>query len=309
VNALQPPASAAELRRRAALYTEIRTFFAERGVLEVQTPVLSPYAVTDMHIESWRTVDPVRYLRTSPEYAMKKLLAAGSRDIYELGPVFRLGEQGQWHSPEFTMLEWYRVGWGYHELADEVVALLQTVADGALAEWRVNKLSYRELCRLATGVDPLCASTPNLQRAAANAGLSATENLLESQLLDFVFSHCVQPCLDKGQIHIVHDFPESQAALAQIDHEVQPPIAQRFEVFIGALELANGYQELTDAEEQRQRFEADNAARRTLGRPQLPIDTQLLQALAADMPEASGVSIGIDRLLVCLAEALSEPQS
>ena len=300
MNALHPPTSAAELRRRAALYTEIRAFFAERGVLEVQTPVLSPYAVTDVHIESWRTADPVHYLRTSPEYAMKKLLAAGSGDIYELGPVFRHGEQGQWHSPEFTMLEWYRVGWSYHDLADEVVALLRSVAGEALADRRVNRMSYRDAARKAIGIDPLRASVPTLRHAAASAGLSTTNNLLESQLLDFLFSHYVQSCLDSDRIHVIHDFPVSQAALAQINQEVQPPIAQRFEVFIGSLELANGYQELTDSKEQQRRFEADNAARRALSRPELPMDTGLLDALAAGMPQCSGVSIGIDRLLACV---------
>jgi lysyl-tRNA synthetase class 2 len=300
MNAWRPSASAGALRHRAELLARVRAFFAERDVTEVQTPLLTASGVTDVHIESIETGDPPGWLRTSPEYCHKRLLAAGFGDLYELGPVFRRGEAGRDHQPEFTLLEWYRLGWGWRKLADEVVELLRhCLADGK-NDWPVRWLAWNEAFVEALGVDALSAATPELA-ALAN---DAPRGLDRDGLLDWLFATRIQPRFAEDTITVVHDYPASQAALARLDAD-DPRVAERFEVFAGSRELANGYHELTDACEQRRRFERDNRLRLERGLAEMPADECLLDALAAGMPDCSGVALGFDRLLMSVLDAAS----
>lgn len=299
-------AFASALRLRADLYRLIRSFFADRHVLEVQTPILSAAGNTDPNIESFTTtfsghVDAgarERWLRTSPEYPLKRLLAAGVGDCYELGRVFRNGEAGGRHNPEFTMLEWYRVGWEHRKLAEEVVALVQealAMVDGH-AEVRVT--SYRELFVDALGLDPLTASMETLQQPLAESNIDP-QGLTRDDWLDLLITHRLQPMFPRGRITVIHDYPPSQCALARI-RPGNPAVAERFELYLGPYELANGYHELNHAAEQRARFERDNAVRQSRGLRPVPIDERLLAVLDA-MPDCAGVALGIERLLMCMA--------
>ena len=294
------------LRLRAELYSLIRGFFADRAVLEVETPVLSAAGNTEPNIDSFCTTfsghadagSRERWLRTSPEHAMKRLLAAGVGDCYELGRVFRNGEAGQRHNPEFTMLEWYRVGWDHMRLMREVcelvgAALAQTGRTSEIAEY-----SYRELFVTQLGIDPFGDSIECLQVALGDVRIDP-EGLRRDDWLDLLITHRLQPNFARDRITIVHDFPASQCALAKIRAD-EPPVAERFELYLGAYELANGYHELTDTAEQRTRFERDNQQRRGRSQREMPIDERLLAALP-QMPICAGVALGIERLLMCMA--------
>jgi len=263
---------------------------ARRGVVEVMTPMLTEAGVTDVHVESLRLADG-RFLRTSPEYAHKRLLAAGVGDLYELGPVFRAGEHGRRHREEFLMLEWYRVGWTWSALAEEVVELVRELTPGR--RWTMRSIAWRELMLEHGGVAPESVSEHELRTLAADA----PDKLEPPELLDWLFATRIQPALPGDQLTVVHDFPACQAALARLKPGA-PQWAERFEVFAGALELANGYRELTDPGEQRCRFQADNRRRDQLGRPPMPVDGHLLEALEAGLPECSGVALGVDRLMM-----------
>lgn len=292
----RPTATPDHLRNRARLLTQVRHFFAERGVTEVTTPVLTRCGVTDVQIDSVATDDPAGWLRTSPEYFHKRLLSAGFGDLYELGPVFRRGEQGRFHNPEFTLLEWYRVGWSWRELAGEVVELLSQVLGDDPREVRYR--SWRDCFENALDINALSADTGSLRALDPHA----PADLNRDQLLDWLFATRIQPELPDGAITVVFDYPASQAALARLDPD-DSRLAQRFELFIGSLELANGYQELTDPAEQRQRFERDNRLRHELGREIMPVDGALLDALVTGLPECSGVAVGFDRLLMATTGA------
>jgi len=283
-------AAAATARRRAHALDRIRAFFAERGVIEVQTPVITAAGVTDVHIDSMRLADG-GFLRTSPEYAHKRLLADGMGDLYELGPVFRAGEHGRHHRPEFVLLEWYRLGWDWSRLAREAVDLVRYVLQEQC--WRVEILPWRDAVQRAVGsrIDPRDAAAV---RAAAP---EAPDGLDLSGLLDWLFACRVQPRFAPDALTIVHDYPACQAALARLKPG-SPDWAERFEVFAGGLELANGYRELTDPAEQRRRFESDNRRRRELGRPTMPIDERLVGALEQGLPECAGIAMGFERLLM-----------
>lgn len=283
-------ASLATLRARARIIDGIRGFFSERDALEVQTPTITPAGVTDLHIESVALADG-RYLRTSPEYAHKRLLSAGSGDIYELGPVFRAGERGRCHRDEFLLLEWYRIGWQWRALAEEVLELVTHIAAGQ--DWRVEFIAWRALLARETGLAFETASESKLREAAPGA----PDDLELPELLDWLFATRLQPSLAAGCLSVVHDFPACQAALARLKPG-RPQWAERFEVFAGSLELANGYRELTDPIEQRRRFDQDNLRRRTLGRTAMPVDHSLIQALEQGVPECSGVALGVDRLMM-----------
>lgn len=303
----QPSAGMAALQRRAALLAAIRKFFAVRKVMEVNTPVAVKAAVSDPHLDSFALAHSAGFLRTSPEYAMKRLLAAGSGDIYELGPVFRQGEAGRWHNPEFTMLEWYRVGWGYQQLADEVVELLTACSPDLLAAWPVQKLTYAQLSEQVLGINIAEANTSHLIELARTHGWHAhPDEASDSMLLDFLFSHLLQPALPEQTISIITEFPACQAALAQIaETDTGTAIAERFEVFLGQLELANGYQELTDADEQMQRFIEDRRIREQTGKAVIEPDRKLLDALRHGMPACAGVALGVDRLLMVFTRSSS----
>lgn len=300
----RPTASLDALRRRAELLDRVRAFFAERGVLEVQTPVLTEAGVTDVHIESVATESPRGWLRTSPEYCHKRLLAAGLGDFYELGPVFRRGETGRHHQPEFTLLEWYRRGWPWQRLAGEVADLIHTAMASDSTDWPVRWLSWNRCFVETLGLDALAADTAEIPQYAddAPAGLD------RDALLDWLFATRIQPAFPERTITVVHDYPASQAALARLSPD-DTRVAERFEVYAGSGELANGYRELIDADEQRARFARDNRIRRADGRTEMPVDEKLLDALAAGLPECSGVALGFDRLLMTALGASSIEQA
>lgn len=303
---MNPERFANALRIRARLYSTIRAFFAERNVLEVETPIVSSGANTDPNIESFRTrfsghVDAgsaERWLRTSSEFAQKRLLAAGIGDCYEIGRVFRNGEAGRRHNPEFTMLEWYRLGWDHVRLIDETVALVQAGMGLVGLGPALRTLSYRQLFVDRIGLDPFRASDGDLVRAAEGLNVDG-DGLSRDDWLDLLLTHRIQPGFARGVITVVYDYPASQCALARI-RTGDPPVAERFELFAGPHELANGYHELTDAQEQRARFERDNARRRERGLPELPVDRNLLDALERGMPDCAGVALGIERLLMAM---------
>ena len=295
----RPGASRLAIEARATLLADIRAFFAQRRVLEVETPILSRYGNADPNIDSITTGGPAtRYLRTSPEYAMKRLLAAGQRDIYELGRVFRAGEKGRRHNPEFTMLEWYRTGKAYLELADEVVELVRSCGRGTFDDWPVQRVDYRRLFMERTGLDPYLCSEDELSACATERGVLAGP-LAHGEWLDLLLSEVIQPALPGEAFTIVHDYPPEQAALSRIRHD-DPPVAERFEVFLGQTELANGYQELTDPDEQRLRFERENREREARGEKAVPLDMGLIAALRSGLPDCSGVALGADRLLMAI---------
>ena len=295
----RPGASRHAIESRARLLAAIRGFFAERGVLEVETPILAQAGNSDPNIHSIATDSPrKRYLRTSPEYAMKRLLASGLRNIYELGRVFRAGETGQYHNPEFTLLEWYRSGMSYLELAAEALDLVRHCGAGAFAGWSERRVSYRDLFREHIGLDPFRCSETELASCAAERGIRAGP-LEHLQWLDLLLAEVVQPAMPGECLTVLYDFPPEQAALARI-RPGDPLLAERFEVFLGPLELANGYQELTDPEEQLRRFERENRLRETRGEEPVPLDSRLLDALRPGLPECSGVALGADRLLMSI---------
>jgi len=294
------------LEQRARLYALIRDFFAARRVLEVETPVMSAGANTDPNIQSFSTefsghVDSGvrrRWLRTSSEFAQKRLLAAGVGDNYELGRVLRNGEAGRRHNPEFTMLEWYRVAWDHRRLIDETVELIQAALRLVERTAHVQATSYRNLFLDACNVDPFVASEQELQAALRDVRIDA-QGLSRDDWLDLILTHRIQPDFPHDRLTVVYDYPATQCALAKI-RSGTPPVAERFEIYLGVHELANGYHELTDAAGQRARFEHDNARRRTRGEAELPLDENLLGALARGMPDCAGVALGIERLLMAM---------
>jgi lysyl-tRNA synthetase class 2 len=285
----------------------VRAFFAERAVLEVETPILSAAGNADPNIESFRTefsghTDAGarrRWLRTSPEFPLKRLLAAGIGDCYELGRVFRNGEAGARHNPEFTMLEWYRVGWDHRRLMIEVSALIVSTLAVFDRSAEVVGISYRDWFFRTLDVDPHTASIEQLQNVLSDVRIEA-QGLGRDDWLDLIVTHRLQPANPDGRLLLVYDYPATQCALARIRRS-EPPVAERFEAYLGARELANGYHELNDAAEQRLRFERDHATRAARGLPLPAIDERLLAALP-NLPDCAGVAMGMDRLLMCLLE-------
>lgn len=307
----RPTADWEVLRLRAGLLAQTRAFFAARGVLEVETPVLSAAAVTDPHLLSFsasysgpglRCGQPL-YLHTSPEFPMKRLLAAGSGCIYQIAKVFRNGEAGRRHNPEFTLLEWYRLGFDHHRLMTEVAELAATLLAGRLPLAGVERLSYRELFQRAVQIDPHRTHVPELAARAEALNLAIPSGMPTDDVdpwLDLLLTHCIEPHLGQGCLTFVYDYPASQAALARL-RPGDPAVGERFELYVSGLELANGFHELSDAVEQRRRFEAENAARRVQGLPVMPLDERLLSALEAGLPECAGVALGFDRLVMLAA--------
>lgn len=300
----QPSTSIETLRLRAALLRRVRAFFDARGVLEVETPLLSRAAITDPNLASAEVALPGSrdsfYLHTSPEFFMKRLLAAGSGDVWQLCKVFRGAEQGRRHNPEFTMLEWYRVGMDHFALMDEVAALLRELMPELVG---VERITYGVAFRQFAGIDPFGATESELEAAVHEFGLDPA-GLDRDALLDAIASHRVYPELGKKGVTCVHAFPASQAALARLDED-DPRCAQRFEVFVDGIELANGFHELSDVREQRRRFELENQQRREKGLPGMPLDENLLAALEAGLPDCSGVAVGLDRVVMLAASVNS----
>jgi len=301
----QPTGSWDNLKVRAEVLAQLREFFAERDILEVDTPVLSHGTVTDPHLHSLKTLysdnkTPL-YLQTSPEFGMKRLLAAGSGAIYQICKSFRDGEFGQYHNPEFTMLEWYRPGFDHWKLMDETDELLQTVLKTKPAE----RMSYQEAFK-QFDIDPLTATVDELKQLAERLSISGSglDNLGYDDWLQLIMSDAIEPHLGQEQPTFIYDFPASQAYLAKIRGNV----AERFEVYIKGMEIANGFHELIDADEQHERFKKELAERKMQGKVEVPLDTRLVAALANGMPECAGIAVGIDRLvmLACGADALRE---
>ena len=297
-----PSATRERLAQRAALLATVRQFFESLSVLEVDTPILVNAAVTDVNLRPVELAlgDRRLFLQTSPEYAMKRLLAAGMGDVYQLCKVVRGDERGRLHNPEFTMLEWYRVGFDMARLIEEVAALLNALVARVGSTTRpLKQVSYREVFQKSLQLDPLEASTETLLKTAVAHGLTGhgVHEVGRDELLDFLMGTVIGPTLGQGEWLALTHYPASQAALAQLD-PTDPRVALRFEIYAEGIELANGFQELADPKEQRARFMADNAARRAQGLPQMPIDEPLLAALEAGLPACSGVALGFDRAVM-----------
>jgi len=294
----RPGASIETLRQRAAIVARIRHFFAERGVLEVDTPQLYPVTATDPLLGSitacpFDDAEPW-YLQTSPEFAMKRLLAAGSGAVYQLAHAFRRGEVGPRHNPEFTMLEWYRPGFDLPCLIAEVVELV-TLVIGARP---LREDSWARLFARDAGIDPFHASDDELRARAVAAGADCAGWTREA-MLDLIFSTLVEPGLGRGCLHVVRGFPAERASLARLlRDESGNLVADRFELFIDGLEIANGYNELTDAAELRLRMAEDNRMRRDAGSAHCPADEKLLAAMQHGLPDCAGVALGVDRLIM-----------
>jgi lysyl-tRNA synthetase class 2 len=302
----QPSASLANLHARAALLATLRGFFAEVGVLEVETPLLSSAAVSDPALASFAvhraSGGHCGYLHTSPEFPMKRLLAAGSGAIYQICKVFRDDERGRRHHPEFTLLEWYRPGWDYQQLMDEVAAVVRlALAQPALP---VEKISYRELFREQLQLDPWTTTVAELRPTALAAGIAdaAQLDLNHDGWLDLLLTHCLEADLGQNGMTFIYDYPPTQAALARLRLGTFP-VAERFELYLQGVELANGFTELGDAVEQRARFAADLAERQAQHLPLPPLDEHFLAALTAGLPHCAGVALGLDRLLMLATDA------
>ena len=303
----QPSASLENLRTRARVLRAIREFFHERGVLEVETPALSSATVTDLHLHSLSTSVSVPgrdaalelWLQTSPEFAMKRLLAAGSGPIYQVCKAFRDLEGGRFHNPEFTMLEWYRPGWNHHALMDEIDEMTCTV----LGVGKARRLSYGEALSHYGGIDDAYRDGwQTLRKRAMEQGVADVPDLDCNGWLSLIMTQIVEPAMRHEGPVFIDDFPADQAALSRV-REGSPPVAERFELYIDGVELANGYHELTDAAEQRRRFDADNRSRAAAGLAVMPVDNRLLAALTSGLPMCAGVALGVDRLVMLAAGA------
>ena len=293
----RPSATLETLRERARIYQEIRAFFAARDFLEVDTPLLSTATNTDANIASIEAsnLGQSLYLQSSPEFAMKRLLAADSGSIYQICHAFRAGEQGGRHRPEFTLLEWYRTGFDYQRLMDEIEQLIDCLSG---QENQFQRVRYRDLLLDQTGIDIASIELAEL-RIRCNSLLRGTDTSRFDfdQCLDLLIALVVAPAM-QGYV-FVYDYPLSQAAMARVS-ESNPEVAERFELFHDGLELANGFSELTDAKLQGERFQADNRQRKDNALPRYPIDQYLLAALENGLPECAGVALGLDRLLMVL---------
>ena len=307
----RPNATLETLKARAELYGSVRAFFSARGVMEVDTPVMSAHATVDRNIESF-AVPGGGWLQTSPEFPMKRLLCAGSGPIFQIAPVFRREERGRHHNPEFRLLEWYRPGWDHHRLMGEVQDLLHAL--GIAADGPYARRTYREAFLDHAGFDPFAEPVARLRARALEGGVPVLDLGMAEEdrdaWLDLWMSHRVGPRLGVGVPEFLFDFPASQAALSRVRPD-DPPVAERFELFWQGVELANGFHELGDASEQRRRFQADQDWRKAQGRAVPPLDAHLIEALGHGLPDCAGVALGLDRLLMLklglpeLAQALS----
>ena len=299
----RPSASIARLQQRAAIIQQIRAFFYARDVMEVDTPALSHASVSDVNLRAFCTEfhDPgspqplTLYLQTSPEFAMKRLLCAGSGAIFQLSKAFRNEEAGRWHNPEFTMLEWYRPGFDHFKLMDEVAALVLPILGLSGAQ----RLTYQQAFLQVLDCDPITVSLSALQDLCGQLGYTelAERESDKDVLLNLLFSQHIEPAISHDQACFVYDFPASQAALARLNPN-DPRVAERFELYYRGVELANGFHELSDPQEQRQRFLQDNVKRQQQGLPQVAVDEFFLAALASGLPACAGVALGVDRLVM-----------
>lgn len=315
--AWQPTCSVSMLQLRARVLENIRAFFAQKAVLEVETPLLSHRIGTDPHLAFFSTdyvLPPLQhrlFLQTSPEFAMKRLLAAGSGSIYQICKAFRNGEAGRFHNPEFTLLEWYRVGFDLSQLMDEIAELMQSLFAAEQVELSsVQRQTYQAVFQQYIGLDALDFCYADYCAYAQNQGIPEAVALCEHDhalWLDFLFSHCVQPQLRDDALYLIHGYPASLSSLARINAD-NPLVTDRVELFFNGVELGNGYYELTDAIEQNQRFDKEIAERQQKHLPDVAKDDRLIAALATGLPECSGIAIGLDRLLMLLSKTASIDQ-
>jgi elongation factor P--(R)-beta-lysine ligase len=295
----QPTATLALIKKRATLLRQIRLFMDNRDILEVDTPVLSHYGISDPYIQSMTTVNAsdkktMLYLHTSPEFCMKRLLSAGSGPIYQITHVFRDEESGKRHQTEFTMLEWYRVDYDYYQLMDELEDLLVEIGLS-----KPQRMTYAQAFSETTTLDPHTAKIIQLQELSKHHGWS-TDSEDRHALLDFIFSEVVIKGIENNKPLIIFDYPECMAALATLKPG-SPTVSERFELFINGMEIANGFNELCDDDEQRARFEADLKSRKTKQLVEPAMDINFLAALEAGLPKSAGIAVGIDRLLMVLS--------
>jgi lysyl-tRNA synthetase class 2 len=281
------------LKKRADFMKKIRLFFERNSVLEIETPILSDFGVTDVNLDMFETEfvfsskREKKYLLTSPEYHMKRLLAEGSGDIFQITRAFRNNEEGRRHNPEFSILEWYRINFSMENLMNEVTELIQFLGIEKIPEQK----SYSELFQKYLNFDPISAKIEDLKQIS---GQNFNE---KDEFLDFLFVSEIEPKLSEFEAIFVHSYPKSQAALAKLD-EKNPELAKRFELYLNGIEICNGFEELTDYDEQKQRFDEDNRLRKKIGKKEIPIDSRFLTALKLGMPNSSGVAVGIDRLFM-----------
>ena len=294
----EPQATLDALSTRAEVNAKIRAFFQSHNVIEVETPILNQYAVTDLHIDSIVT-DNSKILHTSPEYAMKRLLAFHKCDIYQLCKVFRANEKSSYHNDEFTMLEWYRVAWSYKDLMKEVAELVTTLVGNNLEPLDVTYISYQQIFKKYAGIDIQTSNQADYLQVCEDHSLKLNSALTTHQYQNLILDQIIVPKLEKRRITFVYDFPAEQAALAKLNDQ---GCAERFELYFGGVELANGFQELTDAQEQLSRFEEDNRQRLLVGKKAIEIDIEFLLALKSGLPESAGVAFGIDRLLMVMLD-------
>ncbi len=302
----RPTFSLHNLALRAQLLSQVRHFFNERDVLEVETPLVCARTVTEPNIASFyfSINDDKRYLQTSPEYAMKRLLAAGAPDIFQICKSFRDGEQGTLHNPEFTMIEWYRLGYSLDEIMRETVDLISTLLLSRNTVENVDYVSYNDLTKKSLGVSLCSLSEDSIKNLAVESGLVIKGEMSLGQYIDFIFSHKVMSAMSANAITVVFHYPAAQAALSKLNTD-DPSLAERFEVFYEGVELANGYVELTDVNVQLERFESDQAVRQVSGLPEVAIDERLIEAQRHGLPECAGVAVGFDRVMMLAAGASS----
>lgn len=288
------------LKDRAFMFRKVRDFFAEREVLEVDCPIMSSFASIDVHIDlirAYGSSSKTHYLHASPEYSMKKLLAEGLGDIFQLSHVFRDNEYSMQHNPEFTMVEWYRVKMGFNTMIEETIEFIQEF----LGDLKATNMTYREAFKRYAGIDYLKATEDELLQFLEERGIDPYQNVEEEgkdALLNIVLSVVIQPQLGKDEICVIKYFPASQAMLAQTRRKGEELVAERFEAFYKGIELANGYHELCNSEEQLERLVVTNATRERLGKDTLPIDETFIRALEKGLPDCCGVSVGFDRLMM-----------
>ncbi len=294
----RPNASLEVLKARASMLSQIRTFFQQKQILEVDTPSISHSTITDVYLDAPEVQFPIAdsessrlFLQTSPEFSMKRLLAAGSGSIYQVCRCFRDDERGRIHNPEFLMLEWYHLDYNLHQLMNEMDELLSVILQTKQSE----RISYQQLFLNSINIDPLTISTDELQKLVNDINGPYLED--KDQLLNCLFVSLIEPKLAKETPLFVHHFPASQASLAKLSKD-DPRTAERFELYFQGIELANGFYELQDVVEQRKRFEQDNQQRKNLGKNEKPIDEMFLDALTSGLPKCSGVALGLDRLLM-----------
>jgi lysyl-tRNA synthetase class 2 len=311
----RPGCSLEVVRKRAWMLATIRSYFTRQRVMEVETPSLCDTVGPDPHLDYFGAalrfdgagVDRILYLQTSPEFTMKRLLSAGSGSIYQICKAYRNGEAGRFHNPEFTVLEWYRVGYDLDLLMDEVDELLGRVFGLSAPGTDSERITYQQVFLRHCGLDPLAAEISDFREFAESIGDSSAASLCGDDhrlWQEYLFSARVQPQLGKSGLCCVYDYPANQCALARLRSD-DARLAERVEVFYQGLELANGFRELGSADEQRERFHRDLEIRRQSGKDLPMIDERFLAALAAGLPDCSGMALGLDRLLMCLVNASS----